>query len=222
MTVNSNFLYLDVETIPCQDVSKREALVASAKPPANYKKEETIAAWREYNAADIIAKTSFDGGIGHICQISANIGDKWSNMTVTDIELEAGNLAVFANFLADCETYAGMPPVIVGHNVNAFDIRFIWQRAIVLGVNLPRWFPKDPKPWGGETFDTMTAWAGQRGTVSLDNLAKYLGLEGKGGVNGSMVAQMWADGKHDEIAVYCMDDVKLVKAIHKRMMEAGL
>lgn len=217
-----SYLYLDIETIPCQDAAKREALVADAKPPANYKKEDTIAAWREDNAADIIAKTSFDGGIGHICQISANIGDKWSHMTVTDIELESGSLAVFANFLADCETYAEMPPVIVGHNVNAFDIRFIWQRAIVLGVNLPRWFPKDPKPWGGETFDTMTAWAGQRGTVSLDNLAKYIGLEGKGGVNGSMVAQMWADGKHDEIAAYCMDDVKLVKAIHKRMMEAGL
>jgi len=68
----------------------------------------------------------------------------------------------------------------------------------------------------------MLKWAGYRGTVSLDNLAKYFGYTGKDGVDGSMVAQMWADGKHDEIAEYCVSDVLLTKSIHLKMKRAGL
>ena len=220
-----NYLYLDIETIPVQNETKRKELVANAKPPANYKNEDTIAKWREENAADAIAKTSFDGGLGHICQIcgvstEGHDNGEFSFSLRDELSNETGMMKAFAEIITI--DFANTIPVIVGHNVNAFDIRFIWQRAIVLGVKMPRWFPRDPKAWGNETFDTMTAWAGQRGTVSLDNLAKYLGLEGKAGVDGSMVAQMWADGKHDEIASYCMSDVRLVKAIHERMMEAGL
>ena len=36
------YLYLDIETIPCQDEAIRADLVANAKPPANYKNPETI------------------------------------------------------------------------------------------------------------------------------------------------------------------------------------
>ena len=218
----ANYLYLDIETIPIQDETKCKELVANAKPPANYKNEDTIAKWREENAANAIAKTSFDGGLGHICQICAIHGDSEARLGMQSIDQEKSILSTFAEFATNMPDYNGFNPVIVGHNINAFDIRFIWQRAVVLGVKLPKWFPKDPKPWGNDTFDTMIAWAGSRGMVSLDNLAKYLGLEGKTGVDGSMVAQMWADGKHDEIAAYCMDDVLLTKAIHERMMEAGL
>lgn len=217
----ANYLYLDIETIPCQDKTKQVALVANAKPPANYKNEETIAKWREENAADAIAKTSFDGGLGHICELCAVFGDEqWMLGSGRD---ELSILRTFSEYAARAyEQSHGLPPVIVGHNVNAFDIRFIWQRAIVLGVKLPNWFPKDPKPWGNDTFDTMTAWAGQRGTVSLDNLAQYLGLGGKTGMDGSMVAQAWLDGKHDEIAAYCMSDVMLTKAIHEKFLAAGM
>ena len=219
----TQYLYLDIETIPCQDKAKQNTIVANAKPPANYKSEDTIAKWREENGKELIAKTSFDGGLGHICQICAVCEVlNMSEPLLGDVSNEKTMLEIFSGFLATTSTYTGIEPVIVGHNVNAFDIRFIWQRAIVLGVKLPSWFPKDPKPWGGDTFDTMTAWAGQRGTVSLDNLARYLGLEGKSGMDGSMVAQACLDGKHDEIAAYCMSDVLLTKAIHERMMEAGL
>lgn len=213
------FLYLDIETIPCQDDETKSELVANAKPPANYKNEDTIAKWRSENEAKIIAETSFDGGLGHICQICA-LADhgEFSLALGENVDAERLLLSRFADWLPVTVS----PPIIVGHNINAFDIRFIWQRAIVLGVRLPAWFPRDPKPWGMETFDTMLAWAGTRGHISLYNLAKRLGLAGKSGMDGSMVAQAWLDGKHEAIAKYCMDDVLIVRAIHKKMLEAGL
>ena len=218
-----DYLYLDIETIPTQDEAKRTDIVASASPPANYKNEETIAKWREENGKELIAKTSFNGGLGHICQICAVCNDRYmSAMLTSNISNEKTIVEMFADFIETTSAYTGFDPVIVGHNVNNFDIRFIWQRAIVLGVKLPRWFPKDPKPWGKDTVDTMTAWAGKRGFVSLDDLASYLGIKAKQGVDGSMVAEMWTAGKHKEIADYCMADVHLTKAIHERMMEAGL
>ena len=109
---------------------------------------------------------------------------------------------------------------IVGHFVAGFDLRFLTQRAIVLGVRLPDWWPRDPKPWSNEVFDTMVAWAGAKGTISLDALCFSLGLEGKGDVDGSMVAQMWADGKHDEVSAYCRDDVARVRRVHQKMLAA--
>ena len=71
-------------------------------------------------------------------------------------------------------------------------------------------------------FDTMTAWAGARGTISLDNLCAALGIPGKGdGFDGSQVAQAWADGRHDEIAQYCRDDVQRVRAVWQKFQDAG-
>ena len=67
----------------------------------------------------------------------------------------------------------------------------------------------------------MTAWAGARGTISQDNLAKALGLSGKGDFDGSMVAEAWANGEHAKIAQYCMADVETVRAIHRRFEAAG-
>jgi hypothetical protein len=43
------------------------------------------------------------------------------------------------------------------------------------------------------------------------------GLPGKGGVDGSMVAGMVRAGRIDEVAAYCADDVRRVRAIYQRM-----
>lgn len=224
----SNYLYLDIETIPLQDPTRIATFVNGIKAPGQYKKPEAIEKWIEENKADQIAKTSFNGGLGHICQICCVVDgegpiekEPFKLSLGQDTNNEKSLLIRFSDYVTDA-AIDYTPPIIVGHNVNGFDIPFIWQRCMVLGVKLPPFFPKDPKPWDLDTFDTMLQWAGHRGTVSLDNLAGYMGFYGKGDVDGSMVAQMWADGKHDEIAEYCMQDVLLTKKIHLKMKEAGL
>lgn len=223
----ADYLYLDIETIPTQRDEFRARIAETVSAPGNISKPESIEKWnsekRPQAVDDAVAKTSFDGAYGHVCCIGYAVGDDEPKAVRIgdDVSAEADMLAEFAARISQKNGLA-WAPVIVGHNVVNFDIRFLWQRAIVLGVRLPAWFPRDPKPWGGDVFDTMTAFAGRRGTISLDNLALALGLRGKSFIDGSMVAGMWANGQHDEIAAYCRSDVALTRDIHKRMQEAGL
>lgn len=228
-----NYLYLDIETIPAQSEEVRKRIAETVTPPARMSKPETIAAWEKNDkpaaVKEAIAKTALDGTYGHICCIGFALNDESPNCRYLSDnyspELEA---SILRDFFAECDSYTNKTPppfpmdlpfsaCVVGHNVIGFDIRFIWQRAIVLGVRVPSWFPRDPKPWGTEAFDTMTAFAGQRGTISMDRLCQALGIEGKTDIDGSMVGQLWEERRHDEIAAYCRDDVIRTRNIHRRM-----
>lgn len=214
-------IYVDIETIPCQDPAFRETARKSVKAPSTFKKPESIAAWMAENADaavdEAVAKTSFDPAHGHICCIGWAFEDgRAASESMVAVEHEKFVLESF---------FASLPSLgmvrLIGHNVAAFDLRFILCRAIVLGVPIPGCISRDIKPWSEYVFDTMTAWAGARGTISQDRLAKALGLQGKGDFDGSMVAGAWANGEHEKIASYCRSDVETVRAIHKRFQAVG-
>jgi DNA polymerase elongation subunit (family B) len=215
-------VFLDIETIPTQCPDARANFRAEVKAPGNIKKPESIAAWIDANAdaaaSEAIAKTSFDPAHGHICTIGWAIDDETPQAAhAATVEEESDVLRAFFGGLRQHTRYT-----FVGHNVRAFDLRFILCRAVVLGVRVPQSFPRDPKPWDKTVFDTMFAWAGKRGTIGLDRLCGALGIPGKGGFDGSQVAQAWADGEHDRIAEYCCDDVERVQAIWRKFEAAGL
>lgn len=216
-------LYLDIETIPTKSNRIRASIADGMKPPGNMKKAETIAEW-EANAKQAaveeeIAKTSFDGAFGNICCIGWAIDDQPVKSSYGEDENQV--LSDFiASVMTDLTYLRHVRPTIVGHNVLSFDVRFIWQRAIILGIKMPQWFPRDPKPWDRAVFDTMTAFAGYRGSISLAKLSEAMGLDGKGDMDGSKVAKLWAAGEHDKVATYCCGDVELTRQVHKRMQIA--
>lgn len=216
-----NYLYLDIETIPCQDTDVRKQIVENLEPPSNYKKQETIDAWLAENTQKAIDQTSFDGALGEICCIGFWHHDSNSPNSYTR-DGHWNESEILISFIDLIKAVHSIPPTIVGHYVSDFDLRFIRQRCIVHGIKLPRWFPKDPKPWSNEVFDTNHAWAGAKGNIKLDKLAKALNIKGKSGMDGSQVARLWDEGKYSEIAKYCQDDVRIVKEIHEKMQRAGL
>ena len=208
--------FIDIETIPVQDQGKILEIKSDISPPANIKKAESREKWLEENAdaatAEKVKKTSFDPALGHICTISWAIGDEDPTTAhATTIDDESDVLRSFFGALRNNHRYT-----FVGHYVGGFDLRFILCRAVVLGVEIPRCLPRDPKPWDKTIFDTMTAWAGARGSVSMDNLCKALSIEGKGDFDGSQVAEAWAAGEHQKIAEYCADDVRRTREIWRR------
>ena len=214
-----NYLYLDIETIPTQDIATQDEIANTITPPGSMKKAETIEKWeRERKPQDVkeaIAKTSFSGALGHVCCVSWALNDqdpKYYDMRKIEDEKPLPEASFFNPAALDA------PHTVVGHYVNEFDIRFLWQRAMVLGVQVNAALPRDPKPWSDEVNDTMVMWAGTRNTISLDDLCKALGVPGKQDITGADVAEMWADGQHDAIALYCMDDVKRVRAVHQKML----
>lgn len=214
-------VFLDIETIPAQSAAVAQEFRDAVKPPGNIKKPESIAAWLAENgeaaAAEALAKTSFDPALGHICTIGWAVGDEWP--TVAHAETENGEADVLRAFFAAINSQHRHQ--FVGHFIGGFDLRFILCRAVALGVMIPASIPRDIKPWSSQIFDTMTAWAGARGSISLDNLCKALGVEGKTGFDGSMVAGAWADGQHDVIAGYCADDVRRVQQVWAKFQAAG-
>lgn len=216
----SNFLYLDIETIPTTDEDRIAEIAATITCPGNITKPESIAAWEAEKkpklVEEAVAKTSFSGAYGKVCCIGWAWDDGEPLSAVGD---EDRVLVAAIDRISMSAPQYGLT-TIVGHYVANFDLRFLMQRAIVLGIPLPAWFPRDPKPWSREVFDTMTAWAGAKDSISLDNLCKVLGIPGKDGVDGSMVAGMWQRGELDAIAEYCRADVERVRNVHRKMQVA--
>lgn len=215
-------VFLDIETLPTQSAEVKEEIRAGITPPGNITKPESREKWLaekgEAQALEAIAKTSFDPAAGHVCTIAYAINDGPVFCEhARSIEYERAILTGFFDALHEFQRYT-----FVGHNVTAFDLRFLICRAVVLGVKVPRAIPRDPKPWDNTVFDTMTAWAGTRGTIGLDRLCKALSIPGKDGFDGSMVAEAWANGEHDRIADYCRDDVLRVRQVWRKFEAAGL
>jgi hypothetical protein len=216
------YLYLDIETVPAQTEAAKQKIAASVKAPGNIKKAESISAWEKESrpaaVEEAISRSGLNGAYGHVCCIGyAFDDDKPKSLSWP---LDFSDERSLLNSFAETMDAQNRVPTIIGHNVANFDIRFLWQRAMVLGVRMPSWFPKDPKPWGNDVFDTMTAWAGARDTISMSNLCDALGLPGKDGIDGSMVGDMFARGEFELIDSYCRADIERTRAIHKRMLVA--
>lgn len=218
-------IVLDIETCPAQDPSVRAAIRATIAAPAQYKKQDSIDAWMDENADSAAEekwlKTSFDGGLGHICVIGIAIDDA-EPVALYESDWVAGERGVLRQFFdmvdAAVAKHPNVRPVFVGHNLIAFDLRFIYQRAVVLGVKPSVHIPFNARPWGDSSaFDTMTAWAGARDTVSLDKLGSILCGKGKGDMDGSMVWGAVSEGRIWEVAEYCRSDIELTRSIYKRM-----
>lgn len=246
---------LDIETIPTQDerriaeirddiVAQAEAEIAALKPPGNIKDQVKIEAWNaterpakedairaeaETKADEKYRATSFDGALGRIAVIGYAID---SDEPVTlyadpfDHNAESSLLVAFFTAIERAhQSYRDMCPVFIGHNVVDFDLRFIYQRAVVLGVKPPAIIPFNAKPWDDVVFDTMTRWAGIRGRVSLAKLCDALGLPAKGidgeEIDGSMVWDMVKAGRIADVAKYCAGDIERTRAIHKRLTFAA-
>lgn len=108
--------------------------------------------------------------------------------------------------------------LFIGHNILDFDLPFIYQRSIIHQIkptiHLPfRRFQRQP------IFDTMWEWSCWRHRISLDNLAQALAVPSpkEAGVTGSNVYDLYQQGRHEEIAQYCMRDVLCVREVFHRL-----
>lgn len=222
----ANEFFVDIETLPTDNDAVKAEIAASITPPGNISKAETIAAWEvEKKPAlvdEAISKTSFDGARGRVCCISWAWNDSGVSSLYLDPKGEKDFLKLAMGLIEETRPRndAFHAVKVIGHYVADFDIRFLWQRAFVLGVKMPAFMPRAPKPWDKDVFDTMAQFAGAKGTISLDNLCKALGIEGKTGVDGSMVAGMWERGEYEAVSAYCRDDVERVRKVYRKMQIA--
>lgn len=222
-----------------------DAALEAISPPANYKDPAKIAEWNSAVRPEKIQaltdahestidaayrKTGLDGAFGQIACVSfaycnAEPMTVWkaawdkpeTEGRVLQLLDEAIEAAIPLRMQSACQ--------VVGHNVSAFDLRFLVQRSIVRGIRPHPVIARaaEAKPWETDRlYDTMVKWAGVGGKVSLDKLCKALRLPGKGDIDGSMVWDYVKAGRIAEVADYCADDVRKVRDVYRRMTFANV
>jgi predicted PolB exonuclease-like 3'-5' exonuclease len=232
-------IYLDIETIPAQDPEAIKMLRKEAdeekrliKAPSNYKDvakiDEYIAAKKiEIDAAfdERYRKTSFDGALGQVVCVSYAIDDNEPFVIYTS-DWKDSEQFILTNLYKNLQTAynpnSQMRPVFIGHNIVSFDLRFLLQRSIIVGVKPPTFIPFKAKPWDDVVFDTMTAWAGVGNRVSMAKLCEVFKIDAKGSevdgeIDGSKVWDYVQAGRIDDVATYCMHDVIRTRQIYKRI-----
>ena len=103
-------------------------------------------------------------------------------------------------------------PQLVGYNSAQADVPIIVQRSIVNGLPGFGFSDRPDKPWLGVDYfdarnsdynvDLADALGQYRDRPSLHQAATLSGIPGKIDVSGASVAEMWAEGKLDEIVAY--------------------
>jgi len=225
-------VFIDIETIPDQTVGAVASIAENLEVKApgltkpkliealdlgeqgKYKtvdelKELWVAEFaeseKENQATEQWLKTSFDGGKGQLCCVGIARGDD-PVITLTGSEkqmLESINVLL--------KEYPSV--TFVAHN-KKFDLPFLFKRFVINGVEPQFSFDAYAK----KHICTMELWEGFGGRISLDNLAKQLGLGGKyEGMDGSQVWPEFKVGNIDKIAEYCADDVRLLREIYNKI-----
>lgn len=195
-------------------------------------KDTMLATWVEHfrdtkcgeQAEEQWLKTSFDGALGQIAVIGLAFDDADPIALYSDDwkHDEAKILRLAFEAIADSYNPTSQRrPLFIGHYVADFDLRFLFQRAVILGIKPPMFIPFHAKAWSEHIYDTMMAWAGHKGTIKLGKLCEALGLPGKDGLDGSMVWPMVRDGKIKEVGDYCAHDVWMARAAYQRMTFAN-
>ena len=211
-----NPLFIDLESLPSSNPEVIAKIKEGIKAPANYKDPGVIAKYIEEKTAESVAKTGLDGAYGSIACIGWKHGDDCKIYTTTPAMTEK---EVIKDFYKAVEDSTYKTDSFCGHNLVNFDLPFLKHRSMVLGIKPPQIIMDafNAKPWESTVIDTMYMWTGSTNKyISLDVLCWIFGIEGKGGFDGSMVADTWGSDPQ-KVLDYCAGDVQRTYEVYKRM-----
>lgn len=198
-------MFLDIETLPAGE----ENLEKLEKVWQRRRKKAQARGQKGQSFEEFVENTNLSGAFGRIFCISYAI-DEEEPVCLAGAEKEM--LEQFWIMAEDMDRF-------IGHNILEFDLRFILQRSMILGVKPSREI-SFRKYTNHPVFDTMHEWNKWtfNAYVSLDELAHAFDLEtSKKGIDGSQVHAFYKDGRHEEIKNYCNADVALTRKVYKKM-----
>jgi len=227
-------LFFDIETVPTQreDIIKLITLDEQSATESEalriqqqYKKPETIHAHLQELAAGLpgrideaLRSTSLDGAYGEILCLGYAFDD--GPVQVLSRTLAESESTLIQQFFEELPAPSQEGIIWVGHNIQDFGLRFLWQRVVIHQIKIPLTLPVNDRP--GMCFDTMTEWAGRYNRAkkwpSLDKLCRVFKISSpKAKMDGSKVWDMAKAGRYAEIEAYCKLDVEAVRKIHAAM-----
>lgn len=210
-----------------KEESKRAAILAENKA----KHEAKVKAYKDAMAteepqywADIQRGAALSALTGQVLAIGYRtiekkiihgIGEPWTDgsiMTERDV------LEKFWHFYKQLRSASRQ---MVGFNIKDFDIPYIVQRSIILGVPIPPSLFAQGRYLDSLFVDLRTTWLGGQysGKGSLDAICKACGIGGKtDGVDGSMFAELWNGSPDDRIIAktYLLRDLDMTWCLADR------
>ena len=214
--MNNEPLTFDIETLPTKDKQVIERIASTIRPPGNIKKKESVDAWMAENyeqaLKEKIHETGLNGAYGSVACIAFAANEK-IHSTTFDLD-ETQCIKSFYECIEDYETFCG-------HNIAGFDLKFLKQRSMILGIKPPKNILKamNAKPWDDCIRDIMLVWDMDKNKMaSLDMMCWWFGVKhDHDGFDGSMVAETWPVDPQ-KVIDYCISDVKATQEIYYKMM----
>lgn len=191
-----SIIVFDIETgaLPLASI---EHLMPEFEAPSNYKDPDKIAAYKDERREAWIEKAALSPVTGRVLAIGVYIDDEHRSMISLDDEAEV--IRWFWNLI-------GSSTMLVGFCSHRFDLPFLVRRSWALGVDVPAGFVGR---YFRNSIDLIERWQmGARDeTISLDRLAKFLGVGQKTG-DGAYFHQLL---KMDPVAAedYLRNDIEL-------------
>jgi len=186
-------------------------------------KDVAISEWEKHFAPikaeqvgiDNWRKTGFDGAAGELFSVAWAVGDS----KVEGLYRPPGDdEAVFLRRVFDAIKGAvgNHPPFFIGQYVAGFDLKFLFKRAVILGVEPPFKLPFSGRH-DQHFYDLQQAWEGFNGKCSLDTMCKALGIPGKpDDIDGSKVWGFVEAGEYQKVMDYNKLDVEETRAVYRR------
>jgi hypothetical protein len=210
----TNFLYLDIETLPAGEKKSVDEMRELA--PKNYKKEESIVKWAEENIEKEYRDRSVHSEKGRLYCICFAMNDEAVKTVSFDDEKKM--IESFVNYLLEKYDRSVHNAGWVGQNIKGFDLPWLFHRMVKYEIkDLLFSFPTNP--YDKRIIDTAELWAAtnRRDYTSLNDICEFLGIETKGDIDGGKVYDYYLEGKHAAVEEYCRKDVERVRKIHNKL-----
>lgn len=207
-------LFLDIETLPAHEKDHQILRNLFDKKNKEFDQEKFD---------DFMQKTNFDGAFGQILCIGYAVDDETPKNFYNENN-EKETLRQFWELVSAISVeprnmqYPDYGVQFIGHNVMDFDLRFIYQRSIVLGIK-PSYDINFARYRSYPIYDTMKEWTKwSNSSVGLEYLALALDIPSpKDGIDGSQVAEFYKNGKINDILEYCKRDVETTREVYRKM-----
>ena len=166
--------------------------------------------------AERVAETGSDFlPISFHVPVSIAVGTVNSEAVLVSVETLGGNdyseEAIVRDFWERVERFNG---TLVSFNGRNFDLPVLELHALKYGCAAPRYFNQrfgHRYRYSEEGHYDLYEFIGNHGVNRIrggfDLLCKLVGLRGKGDIDGSMVQDLWEEGRLAEIHEYCRQDV---------------
>lgn len=145
--------------------------------------------------------------------ISIAVGQVNDERVLTGVETVNENdyseESIVRTFWQRLERFSG---TLITFNGRSFDLPVLELQALKYGCQAPRYFSGKARNRYAEEghfdlYDFLTNYGVHRLRGGFNLLAKMIGLPGKTEIDGSMVQQLWQEGRLGDIHRYCRHDV---------------